>query len=66
MIKREAVVATDRYKLDTDILVAHLLELLMKEQIDALGNQKQRALELAKQRWLILFIKVLIEGITQK
>lgn len=32
-MKRKAAAAAERYKLDTDILVAHLLEQLMKEQI---------------------------------
>lgn len=32
-MKRDAVVVTDRHKLSTDLLVAHLLEKLMKEQI---------------------------------
>ena len=32
-MKRDAVVVTDRHKLSADLLVAHLLEKLMKEQI---------------------------------
>lgn len=32
-MKKEAVVVTDRHKLSSDLLVAHLLEKLMQEQI---------------------------------
>lgn len=32
-MKSDSVVITDRHKLSTDLLVAHLLEKLMKEQI---------------------------------